>query len=112
MTKRFDVRLNIAEQALREEVGQRIRLLRTSLDKRVVDWMREYPEFVTTKSKLSQWETGINLPPPLFVMRLCRQYNLSLDFFYFGDGEASIPELAKNPGPTLRRKSQSPAPRE
>lgn len=112
MTKQFDARLNIAEQVLREEVGRRIQLLRTGLGKRSVDWMLEYPEFVTTKGKLSQWENGINLPPILFVMRLCRQYNLSLDFFYFGRGAAAIPKLADHPDRTLRPSSRSPTSRE
>lgn len=82
MPKNLTAKLKIDEVTLRESVGERIALLRTSLGKRAADWMVDYPEFITSRGKLSNWEHGKVFPPMLFMIRLCEDYKLTLDWFY------------------------------
>ncbi len=75
---------HMREAELRAFVGKQLALVRTALGKRQMDWVREYPQFLTSAGKLANWEKGDYLPSPLFLMQLCDDHNLSMDFFYRG----------------------------
>lgn len=63
-------------------VGGSLMIARTALNKRPVDWTKKYPTLLTTQSKLANYEAGKHYPPPLFLVRLCEDYGLTMDWFY------------------------------
>jgi transcriptional regulator with XRE-family HTH domain len=84
-----------SEQDLRDFVGENIALARTALGKRQVDWVREYPQFLTSRGKLANYENGDRFPSPLFLVQLCKDYGLSMDWFYRRDAAGVSERLAQ-----------------
>ncbi len=70
------------ERSLRELIGAQIAVLRTAHGKSNTDWRLEFPEFITSAGKLSNWENGTYLPNMLFLLRLCEVYGVSMDYFF------------------------------
>ena len=66
----------------RRFVGENLALVRTALGKRSVDWVRDYPTYLTSAGKLTNWENGDNYPALGFLLRLCEDYGLTMDWFY------------------------------
>ena len=63
-------------------VGESLMLARTALHKRPVDFVRMYPTWLTSQSKLSNWEVGDNYPNIHFLIRLCDDHGFTMDWFY------------------------------
>jgi hypothetical protein len=74
----------MVESDLRQLIGSHIVLVRTALGKRQMDWVRQYPEHMSSAGMLANWETGRSLVNPLFLIRLCEDHGLSMDWFYRG----------------------------
>lgn len=72
-----DVRLRYV--ALCEGVGERLTLTRETFGQRSVDWAKRYK---VSMGKLSNWEAGRNLPDMIFMISVCEDYGLPLDWFY------------------------------
>lgn len=71
-----------AEALHRRQVGERLTVAREALGQRAVDWVRRYK--LKTASRLSQWESGKSYPAPLFLVQLCEDTGLTIDYFYRG----------------------------
>lgn len=70
------------DQSLRELVGANLALLRTAQGKGLIDWAREFPEFLSSTGKLKNWEDGRHYPPNLFLLKLCEVYHVRMDYFF------------------------------
>src|SRR5579864_3197545 len=75
-------RRKMLEDDHRRLVGRALALARTAKGKRPTDWVRQYPLWLTHSSKLLNWEAGLNYPPPLFLLELCKDYGFTMDWFY------------------------------
>lgn len=63
-------------------VGENLRLAREAVNQKPSAWTKKYPTFLTTQSKLDNYESGRHYPPPLFLKRLCDDYGFTMDWFY------------------------------
>jgi transcriptional regulator with XRE-family HTH domain len=90
-----EARLKQKEQDLKQQIGENLVLAREALGQRQVDWVRRYPEFLTSRGKLANWENGDRFPAPLFLLQLCRDYGLSMDWFYRRDPAGVSERLAQ-----------------
>jgi hypothetical protein len=68
----------------RRFVGENLALVRTALGKRSADWVKDYPTYITSAGKLTNWEVGDNYPALGFLLKLCEDYGLTTDWFYRG----------------------------
>lgn len=81
-------------------------------------------ELGAERSAVSNWYTGVALPPVPYMVKLCDRYHLTLDWVYRGkadgipvatwirissalDGDA-VPELAPEPAPAGERQAARP----
>jgi hypothetical protein len=88
-------RQQIEDLKLREYVGGSLAIARSSLGLRQADLIRQYPQYLTTRSKLTGYESGDRMVSPAFLMALCRDYGFSMDWFYFRKLNGLTVDLAK-----------------
>lgn len=74
--------LGLNEAWHRQKVGERLQIVRTAHDETRPAWVKKYGQYLKRADTLSDWEGGLHYPPPLFLMRICRDYNVTLDWFY------------------------------
>ena len=65
----------------KEHVGRRLLVARQALGKSRTDWQKLYGLY---PSLISQWESGTAYPDIKFLICLCEDYGLTLDYFYRG----------------------------
>lgn len=64
-------------------VGQRLREVRLALD---YDTTRGFAEILEVdEDRLGKWETGVNLLPPPYALKLRRRFAVTTDWLYAGD---------------------------
>lgn len=67
----------------RVAVGQRLREVRLALD---YDTARGFAEILEVdEDRLGKWETGVNLLPPPYALKLRRRFAVTTDWLYAGD---------------------------
>lgn len=72
----------ISEAEHKRFVGENLTRAREAVDKTPTEWVRRYPTYLTSQSKLTNWENGDYYPSPLFLKKLCEDYGLTMDWFY------------------------------
>jgi transcriptional regulator with XRE-family HTH domain len=97
---KLDAAIRQLEADLRVTVGNNIELARTALGKSQADLQREYPQYLTTRTKLSAWENGDALASAVFLIALCDDYGFTMDFFMRSNMDAVAPQTTH--GTTLR----------
>lgn len=65
-----------------QEVGRRLAAARISIQKTQGEMAEEIG---VSKSRLSNWETGIRPADPMFLAKLAKRWGFSLDWFYMGE---------------------------
>lgn len=65
----------------RREVGERLLKAREQLGLKRRDWQAQYN---IGQSRISQWETGVSMPEITLLVRICEDYDLSLDYILRG----------------------------
>jgi transcriptional regulator with XRE-family HTH domain len=79
------------EKEHREAVGRRLAMTRDAFRQKPRDWVRKYN--LKSASLLSNWESGFCYPDIKFVMDVCHDYGLRMDWIYRGID--APPEIAK-----------------
>jgi hypothetical protein len=70
----------------REAVGRNLTLAREALGSSRNDWIEQYGDsYGVYASKLSMWEAGITYPDLFFLIGLCEEHGLTLDWFLRGE---------------------------
>jgi len=91
LTKEQRARLEAAEAKLREEVGERIVLIRMALGLTQAEWARRID---IPKPVLSQQENGLYLPSIQYALRMDEVSGCTLDFLYKGKMNGVPTDLA------------------
>jgi DNA-binding XRE family transcriptional regulator len=71
-----------------QEVGRNLRLVREALGWTQQQMAEKFD--LGDKSKVSNWERGLNYPDPYFVLHLWTKHRISADFIYLGE-RGSLP---------------------
>lgn len=66
----------------KEFVGHNLMIAREALQATQAQWTRDYA--LGSASKINQWERGKYYPNPWFLIRLCADHGLTMDWFYRG----------------------------
>ena len=84
--------------AHREFVGANLRMAREVKGASRRDWTLQ---FGVAANMQSQWESGANYPDLFFLIRLCEDYGLTMDWFYRGDKSGVISSLSSALSPAF-----------
>jgi transcriptional regulator with XRE-family HTH domain len=71
----------IQQKTLAEHMGRNLLIAREALGVTRQEWVRKYDLY---PSKYSQWENGIIPPNLLFLVAICEDYGLTMDWFVRG----------------------------
>jgi transcriptional regulator with XRE-family HTH domain len=69
------------DAVLREQIGRNLMIAREALGATRSEWLKKYGLYA---SKYSQWEAGTVLPNLLFLIAICDDYGLTMDWFLRG----------------------------
>lgn len=79
----------------KEQVGRNLTIAREGLGATRNDWIKTYgASHGIYSSKLCMWEGGVSYPDLFFLIALCENHGLTLDFFLRGELRGLSSELA------------------
>jgi hypothetical protein len=79
----------------KEMVGRNLTLAREALGSTRNDWIAQYGKsHGVYASKLCMWEGGVSYPDLFFLMGLCEDHGLTLDWLFRGDLRGLPSDLA------------------